>query len=364
MKTFNKRALLASVAIASLGMSSQAFAFDSVNWEWNKTINETVNITSDINVDVDPSGMVQIEKIQANIGDVTATSTVSGINNNAAGSTEGGTAFITIDETVTVQTNFPDPNGTGQSEEALNHSVLDDGESEFTVTAAEGVLAEGANGFNHTVDVNFAGEFEIELDEIGTLDAEDLPKVESLATAVANNQSIESASPLFLHDGQYNFGGFNVEGDSVGGADLEEVLAATPDTGNTHTDIAGGLTIAAALGIINQGEVSATSDVSEIVNASVESAATAVGNNFSAEVNASTASDALVIADITQWNYANTTATSTVTDVELNNYVNFGGADMGPLAETQIPIVSSVATAVGNNFSLTVNAPAAVVPTP
>ena len=41
----------------------------------------------------------------------------------------------------------------------------------------------------------------------------------------------------------------------------------------------------------------------------------------------------------------------------VNNYGNFGGADLGPLAEVQIPLVNSVATAVGNNMSLRVSAP-------
>lgn len=57
------------------------------------------------------------------------------------------------------------------------------------------------------------------------------------------------------------------------------------------------------------------------------------------------------MGDVTQFAFADVTATSKVNDVSLYNYSNLGSS----LAR---PIESSVATAVGNNKSITVTAPA------
>ena len=86
----------------------------------------------------------------------------------------------------------------------------------------------------------------------------------------------------------------------------------------------------------------------DILNASVDSSATAVGNNLAIAIEAE-GPDRLLMADVTQISVANVTATSTVYDVSLNNYINLGALDR--------PIVSSVATAVGNNKSISVSAP-------
>ena len=72
-------------------------------------------------------------------------------------------------------------------------------------------------------------------------------------------------------------------------------------------------------------------------------------------------SNHIVIADITQFAYANVTAVSNVCDVSLNDYSNLSpnvGED-GELVDGKLgrPIVSSTATAVGNNVSITVGVP-------
>lgn len=178
----------------------------------------------------------------------------------------------------------------------------------------------------------------------------------SSATAVGNNQSIDSAVSVDLHDGQFLFGGFadNANGGNAG--TLEDVLAATPGSGNTHTDVAAGLTLAGALGLITPAQVSANSNVTDILNASVDSTATAVGNNMSVNVATATPADMLVMADITQFGYADVAASSNVSNVSVNDYVNFGAAGMGALGDPQMPLVNSAATAVGNNLSIKVGA--------
>ena len=70
---------------------------------------------------------------------------------------------------------------------------------------------------------------------------------------------------------------------------------------------------------------------------------------FVAKGDAVTPDDAMLVGDFTQVAYANVNATSNVYDVSLNNYTNLGSLDR--------PIVSSVATAVGNNLAITVTSP-------
>jgi hypothetical protein len=53
--------------------------------------------------------------------------------------------------------------------------------------------------------------------------------------------------------------------------------------------------------------------------------------------------------DAQQWSVAEVRAVSDVRRITLNNYENLGGIDG--------PIVSSSATAIGNNKSITVNVP-------
>jgi len=352
MKT-NKKVLLASAAIAVMGMTSQsAMAFDTVNWEWNKLITETVIKDVNVNIDSNPTGMTEIEKMQILIGDVTATSSVTDINNNPPAEELSG-GVLQVEDFFHI---------TSATDDATDPSTIDPAPGVFgndLILQAEllgGTYDEGTDVLE--MDFRVFGEFEFEL-IAGELDAADLPKVESLATAVGNNQDIASSTSVQLHDGQFLFGSF--EGGTEGSADLDTLLSMAPDLDNTHTEVAAGLALAGALGLIAPAIVSADSTVSGILNASVESAATAVANNMSVTLEATTASDALMIADITQFAYADVLATSSVSDVAVNNYTGFGAAGFGPSLDpefAQVPLISSVATAVGNNFSVTVTSPA------
>ncbi|MGB4056682.1 MAG: hypothetical protein WBK77_01200 [Alphaproteobacteria bacterium] len=347
--------LLASAAVLalSLGTVSQAQAFDNVDWNWDKQVTSVENITINVNDTFDWSGLVEIEKIQANIGEVSATSTVTGITNTPPvenGTINGG--VVVIDETFSFDATYND--------ESPNFAVNPVGPLASTPgnPALQGSLTGGdVNEQTDSIaDLTFHVTGEVAFDDIivgDALDAVDLPEVVSVATAVANNQSIDSTSAVNLHDAQFNFGGFGevVRGDTeipvvafVPG-DLQ-FLAVADATDNTHTDALLGLTLAGALGIITPGEVSATSTVSAIVNATVDSQATAVGNNLSVNVEPTLPGDATLIADLTQFNFADTTATSSVSGVSITNYANLDVLDG--------PIVNSAATAVGNNVSISV----------
>jgi hypothetical protein len=345
----SKRMLLATAAYAIVAMgvtSQQAMAFDDVDWNWNLDVTENIDIGYEGTGTFDPSGLVSVEKIQAHIGDLNAASTVTGVHNNAASGEGGGTVSYT--ETISLQALFDD----NEASNPITNVIVNNPDLEASNASGN------VDNNNETVNITFDLTGEVPVVAATDLDAVDLPSVVSTATAVANNQSIESDVALNIHDAQFVFGGFNGEnGDSEELDDLSRVLSQAPDTGNTHTDILGGLTMAAALGLITPSSITATSDVSDIINASVDSTATAIGNNLDVEVNASTPGDAFALADVTQFTYADLDATSSVSEVSVNNYDGFGGAGMGSLAEAQIPLVKSAATAVGNNMAIKVSAP-------
>ncbi len=350
MKNFSRRLFRATALSAVLGLgvsTSQALAFDNVDWNWDKEVNETINKNADINIDINPSGELELEKIQMQVGNVTSDSTVTGVHNNPP--SEGSDGTVHFSTHLDLEAPFDD-NQAGNPITSVN---LVNG-SGFSASNGIGNIDNNAE----TVFLGFDLEGDIEVDpsETAALDAIDLPKVASAATAVGNNQNIDSSVSLQLHDAQYLFGGYN-EGENNNIRTLDAVIDRTPDTGNTHTTISNGLGIAGALGLITPASISANSDVSDILNASVDSSATAVGNNMNISLAAFTPDDALVIGDITQHGYANISATSSVSDVNVNNYTNFGAANMGPLGDPQIPLVNSNATAVGNNFSIKVASP-------
>ncbi|MCB1682135.1 MAG: hypothetical protein KDI65_09390 [Alphaproteobacteria bacterium] len=348
-----KTLLLASASVMVLGFgATSAKAFDDVDWEWNKVVTSTENITVNIDDNFDISGLVEIEKIQMNIGDVTANSIVSGITNSDPGTGgENGGGFVNIDETFTFVTTTDDSvdpsivlpagpnegNGTGPLSGELLGDTLDEGSDQLTLT------------------FRAFGEVEVPASEINVKDAVDLPLVNSVATAVANNQSINSTVATNLHDAQYNFGGFDpIFGDRQiveAGTNVAAIDENDDEfgTGNTHTDILIAGVLGGLLGVIEPGNVSATSSVSGITDAQVNSEATAVGNNLSVNLDAATPGDAFLVADLTQFNYADVSASSTVTGVSVTGYTNLDALDGA--------LVNSVATAVGNNVSITVNSP-------
>jgi hypothetical protein len=283
-------------------------AFDNVNWSWKKDVNEKVDIDVYIDVDVESTGLVEVEKLQIFLGNVSAESSVYKVDN--------------------IQ---PDVGGHWQQVYCYCYG---------------GYFVH--DSFDATIE---------------------LPEVLSTATAVGNNQSITSDVPVFLHDGQfvantrYNDGKWDYDslagavdarmgGGGYGGDDCN-------DCGNLHTDLAALFTLGAAIGFLTPADISASSDVGYIRNASVDSSATAVANNLSVNLESNVdggdschdgcydrLSNHVVIADITQFAYANVSAVSNVHGISVDNYRNLG--------KLEGPLVSSVATAVGNNVSINV----------
>jgi len=324
MTISRKLGLMVSVSSIALGMiaiaSVPARAFDEVNWTWDATVTEIVTKDVDIDIVIAPTGMVMLEDLQIQIGDVTAVSTVTGVTNTQPeGASPGGPQVIDLGTLQSTGTYDP---VTGSVIDGVNASVLEE------VTFLSGTVNPGEPyGLTLNFDLGtitveaLPGEAGLPLDALT-----ELPEVVSSATAVANNTTISADTAVQLHEQQIVVG----EGTAFG------------EDGMPMMD---GLTLA---------EISATSTVSDILNASVDSLATAVGNNLSVDIEAA-GPDRLLIADVIQLSAANISATSSVSDVEVGNYLNLGMLDR--------PMVSSVATAVGNNKSISVNAPSVDVDT-
>lgn len=339
------RAMAASLVVlaaASFG-TSPAMAFDNVEWNWQNDVKEKVDVDVYVDVDVESTGLVQIEKLQVFLGDVKAESYVSHIYNNPIRPTE----------------DVKPPHGGGYSHDDKDRKKRPD------------------------VRVNFK-----------PLDARaELPIVLSSATAVGNNQSITTDVPVMLHDGQFVA---NVKDQRYGcndrcetGFDLAAFEASLPSAGsrnggqnygpdgNLHTDIAGLFTLGAVLGVLTKADIEAKSIVDAVKNVSVDSSATAVANNLSvtlaSDVDGGSScssgckdrlSNHVVIGDITQFALANVQATSKVTNVSADGYDHMRQlttaslspteGNLGNVVQVPTPWVSSVATAVGNNVSINV----------
>ena len=346
MSIVGKNLLGSAAAIAMfVAAPSAAFAFDAVNWEWNKTVTETVDIDIDINAEFDPTGLTQVEKLQIQIGDVEATSSVHDIDNNQPAGAGGGTGTFSetfVFDTFTVEGSgvIDNINAAGPISQNGINGTFDGGTVDETTVPGMGDPTQLTFTVDGTVTVDPAASFDA---------ATELPSIDSAATAVGNNQTINSDVATYLHDAQLLFDvqeDADLDAQDAIGA-LAAVALGSQFIDNSHTAFAVGATALAITGTIEKAEVDATSEVYNILNARVDSSATAVGNNMSVNVNADgdPTGDSILVADITQFSLADVSATSDVYEVAVNNYTNLAAVN---------PLVSSAATAVGNNVSINV----------
>jgi len=94
------------------------------------------------------------------------------------------------------------------------------------------------------------------------------------------------------------------------------------------------------------GEVNAKSIVKDIDNLQVDSSATAVANNINLSQVVSALANTTAVVNVEQTSYMDVEAKSIVKDIDLKNYKNLGSLTS--------PVISSVATAVGNNLNVSV----------
>lgn len=399
------RTLAASLGVLAVGAlaASPAMAFDNLEWNWQKDIDQNERIDVKINLDIDITGLVEVEKLQIFLGDAEAESIVHDIYNNPIRPYETKTVTLPPQPA-------PPPPPRGKDD----HKKGKD---------------KGKNHGNNSHPPKPEPPKTIVLKIPKALDATtQLPIVVSTASAIGNNQSITSDVPIFLHDGQFvadvkedHRGGGNcntrsnkchgqqqpafnpnalASASTGGGFDRGRGHYDPGPQGNLHTLIAGLFGLGAVTGELKHANIEATSDVWKVRNVSVDSSATAVANNISVTLasdvdgaGGSTAglqsgkcqggnkghsgggscgsndpsgltSNHVVIADITQFALANVTATSHVSDVKASGYKNMRElttttlstkeGEPGYTIDVPTPWVSSVATAVGNNVSINV----------
>jgi len=165
----------------------------------------------------------------------------------------------------------------------------------------------------------------------------DLPEVFSSSNAVANNTSLDTDVMVELSEGQFTY----QVSDGGSSFDPSEELS-----DNSNINKASALAFNAIIGNLLKSQINSASTVSSVLNASVVSTATSVTNNFNVNLQANRPDDAILLADVVQFAFADVQASSEVIGVTLNAYTNLG--------RVQRPIISSSATAVGQNKSITV----------
>jgi hypothetical protein len=209
----------------------------------------------------------------------------------------------------------------------------------------------------------------------------ELPKVINSATSIANLQSITSDVPVFLHDAQfvadvaerdnhrYGYDKFAYLLDRAGSGTGYGQYA---ESGNLHTDLAKAFIYGAVYGYLSPAEIEAKANTALIVNASVDNTATAAANIASVTLESAVdgsklnngydartchtycdvdrLSNHVVIADYTQFAYANVVAEANTLGVIVNNYDSLGKIDA---------LVNNAATALGNVVQIQVGAPPA-----
>src|SRR5262245_50875136 len=75
------RTLAASLGVLAFGAlaASPALAFDKVDWSWTKTVTQTETLRDCIDLNIDTTGLVEVEKLQIFLGSVTATNIVCNV---------------------------------------------------------------------------------------------------------------------------------------------------------------------------------------------------------------------------------------------------------------------------------------------
>ncbi len=357
MNTLVKGTLLAGASALALGLaSSQASAFQDVDWEWDTDINEKINIKiTEHFKQLDPRGLVQVELLQISIGDIEAESVVRDIKNDP------GFSNSTIVDFTASGYNKLDVEGIAAGKGKMKGYAKDYCWWGYHGKKCDYDPVKTAGRLKLPVDGTAYGEVvvygQIEIPVLDQRPWDQLPTVESVATAIANVSTVEGNSAVFVHDGQFSMGDIGFEGHKLAmpassggdGAMGGGYWHYDPED-NEHVDLASILLVGAALGLVESADIEATSDVYNISNARVESTATAIANVHSIDVNAELPTDVMVIADLVQFSYGDITAESNVHDISIVGYGTNGGANPG-LPGT---IVSSVATAIGNVSSVTV----------
>jgi hypothetical protein len=365
--------LAASLGVLAVGAlaATPAMAFDNIEWTWQKDIKEKVDIDVFIDIDVESTGLVEVEKLQIFLGDVKATNYVAHIYNEPF-----------YEEADKEYTKY------GYKTEDYYVPTT---EKKY-ITVPDYKVCD--KYYNCYTDYDTKVVYKDDWDKIPVqpLDARyELPIIEASATAIGNNQSITSDVPVFLHDGQFLA---EINDDFYyDDKSLDTIYAAMPSgydkkycfrycepEGNLHHDIAGLFVLGALIGFLEEAEITAKSTVYDVKNVSVDNSSLAVANNISVELasdvdgvdkckdgctdSGDRLSNHIVIADITQFAIADVKAETSTTYVTATGYDHMRQLTTAELqtvdgyvnqvVKVPTPWISSTATAIGNNVSISV----------
>ncbi|MDH2294983.1 hypothetical protein [Cobetia sp. 1AS1] len=291
MTTYNKLAVAIGL-VSGVMMASQAQAFDNVDWNWDGQVNTDVNIDVYIDPKIkDPGGLVMIESLQKQVGDVSSTAIVSDISYGAG---EAGDPTIELVDSLSAKAKA---NSSAEASAGI-----------------KGLKAEA----DADAMAKASADVDVYISYAGSTPNPDITKLESLenaATSVGNNISIDSDAMVNLHNEQ-TLSGSELYGGGPGRHSFGPQLA----------------------------NVDSLAEVSDILNLTVDNSATSVGNNLSVTLD-STGIDSALIADNTQMSFANISSTATVSGITL---------DLPPAGSFEGPVISNTATSVGNNMSVSV----------
>lgn len=417
MRTFNKLGLYAGVSALALGLGlSQASAFDQVDWDWDLEIDQRIDIDLSYVGEFDPTGIVQVEKLQISLGNKTAVSTLYAFINDPHTSYEEGLTQTTVTQTDGWFGGGFNFSGVIKDEEIayLNNYNSYYGSYSVPVYAPDYDFFYGGGHFGGA----YSETVEVTVDIADPIDALlHLPQVEVSALAIGNSESITSTVGVLIHEGQFTVGEPTGEGGGINGyveVPVELAVAGTaegyididasgnnpnqrvylvgiagqPDgvsnteggvaginggedplavtgtaTGtvlvpvlgtsdwlnadNEHTALADTMLSLALQGLITPAQLSATSSAGLVVNAAADISAISIANNHAIDLDAATADDATVVADLVQFAYADNVATASLGFHKVSNYTNLGEL------ENALSRVSSVAA--GNISNITVN---------
>lgn len=251
--TVSKRKLLATTAVVGmLFAANPAHAFDELNWSWNKTVDEAVNIDVNVSSDLLPEGHVEIEKSQIMNGDVRSSVNFQGnyLSDDAEEVVLNPDALDLLDQEVSFSGTFTldgtyDANANGPN--LLTSNISNENFNNFDATIGVDSGEIGVQPSTYTFDMTIDGTAvayapEIDLDDLietqaVTLDATtELGRLEGSAVSVANFQEVETETATYLHDTQIhnalNENGFGVEALATAGT-LEDPVEAAVDLSAT-----------------------------------------------------------------------------------------------------------------------------------
>jgi hypothetical protein len=306
-----------------------------------------VNIHVDTNVSVDPTGIAQVEKLQISIGGKNANAYVGAVINDPA------VTYTALTDTTTTDGYF----GGGFK---FDGKIYD--EKIASIKGYENYFGGIKLDPQYVRDTDymqghgtFGGSFHSVStstyyvpDPINALT--ELPLIQVSAVALGNSEAITSDVAVALHEGQFQFDvgqSTDPKWDPFGGWGGNS--SDWTDASNTNTGLAATLLSDALDGTIAPSNLTANAAIGSAVNYQVDLSAVSISNNHSIELNASTPDDAMLIADLTQFSYANNTANAVLGVQTVSNYTNLGKL------ENALTNVSAIAA--GNVSNITVTLP-------